>query len=680
MTLRTLVIGLLGAVFIGAVGYFNDQVPRVNYFVGNHFPIIVFCPLLLVAMVINPLLNRLRPGWRVRPAEVAIAVAMMLVACNIPGSGMLRFWSRNVAMPVHFNKFSPDWQKAEALQRVPPALLVNGGVYDADVNQKLIQGAGRPGSPIGFRDVPWGAWQRPIMAWGSIVALVAIASICIALVVHRTWATHDRLPYPIAQLAEAVMPGKKAGGSVFTAKLFWLGCGAVLAIHLVNGLNAWFGGRLIGIPLSFDIQPILLPLQDGGVKIGKWATGWPYWHVTIYPTALAFACLVAADVSLALGISPILLTIATTLLFYAGIPAYGSTMGGGFFEWLHAGSYVAIGLVLIYLGRRTYGQMLLAAFTPLRTREVRRHEVWALRGLLVTGVLLAWLLIAIGLAWPFAILVPGLILLMFLVMARINAESGLILIETWWQPIAMLMGLFGVKAMGLGNYAIIAMLCLQFTINGRECLLPLVINALRIGDYHRVPSGRLGLTGVVVFLVVLAVAVPFSLWVDYNYGLQKGEYWPAFSAPKRNFDYLSMHHKMLSSKGALVASEAMTPWQRITQMEPQGLCLAALGIGAAVVLLISWLRLRYTWWPLHPVLFLFWGTWSMAAFSFSFLVGWFVKQACVRLGVRQDPLKKLMFGVIAGDLLAGALWMTVGAVYFAVTGERPIRYLVYPGG
>ncbi len=37
--------------------------------------------------------------------------------------------------------------------------------------------------------------------------------------------------------------------------------------------------------------------------------------------------------------------------------------------------------------------------------------------------------------------------------------------------------------------------------------------------------------------------------------------------------------------------------------------------GVALVLGFSVCRLRYSWWPLHPIMFLVWGTWTMSRFS-----------------------------------------------------------------
>ena len=57
MTFRSIILGLLGAVFVIVAGYLNDNLLRSTFFVGNHLPVSVFGLLVIFVMVINPLLG-----------------------------------------------------------------------------------------------------------------------------------------------------------------------------------------------------------------------------------------------------------------------------------------------------------------------------------------------------------------------------------------------------------------------------------------------------------------------------------------------------------------------------------------------------------------------------------------------------------------------------------------------
>jgi hypothetical protein len=83
--------------------------------------------------------------------------------------------------------------------------------------------------------------------------------------------------------------------------------------------------------------------------------------------------------------------------------------------------------------------------------------------------------------------------------------------------------------------------------------------------------------------------------------------------------------------------------------------------------------LRFPNWPLHPALFLIWATYPAMHMAVSFMLGWFIKAGVTKYGGAgaYRKLQPLMFGVIAGDMLGGALAVIVGIVYFLINGEPP---------
>ena len=103
-------------------------------------------------------------------------------------------------------------------------------------------------------------------------------------------------------------------------------------------------------------------------------------------------------------------------------------------------------------------------------------------------------------------------------------------------------------------------------------------------------------------------------------------------------------------------------------------------VGVLLVGVVSYLRLRVPWWPIHPVLFMVWGTRQMAEISFSFLIGWGIKTAVTNLGGTRTyrKAKSLLFGVIAGDLLGGLIFMAVGVCYYLSTGKALQKYSIFP--
>ena len=107
-----------------------------------------------------------------------------------------------------------------------------------------------------FSDVPWYAWKRTLVFWLPLVLLLWIGLIALSVVVHRQWADHEQLPYPIATFASALLPsGGGARGAVFRNKLFWIGLTAVFVIHMNNFGCRWFPS-MIDFPIRFDLSAL----------------------------------------------------------------------------------------------------------------------------------------------------------------------------------------------------------------------------------------------------------------------------------------------------------------------------------------------------------------------------------------------------------------------------------------
>ena len=71
---------------------------------------------------------------------------------------------------------------------------------------------------------------------------------------------------------------------------------------------------------------------------------------------------------------------------------------------------------------------------------------------------------------------------------------------------------------------------------------------------------------------------------------------------------------------------------RPEHFQPHREFLWAAGTGTALVLLCYGLRLKYSWWPIHPILFAIIGTFPSAHFAASFFLGWLINAAVMHFG------------------------------------------------
>ena len=279
-----------------------------------------------------------------------------------------------------------------------------------------------------------------------------------------------------------------------------------------------------------------------------------------------------------------------------------------------------------------------------------------------------------------AILAVVMLLLIYLVLARINAESGLFHCEPLWEPIGVLLGFFGAYSIGLKGLAILAMFTAVLAIDPRETLMPFIVNGLKMCDSTGARPARLGWFSPAVLVVALAVAVPVVLWANYNFGVQSADTWSVQSVPTDAFNVVNRASTSLRLSGTVEDSAALTPLQRLAAFDPDRRFVWFLGAGVVGVVALGWLRMRFTWWPLHPIILLVAGTWTIEQYSHSFLLGWMIKASVTGLGgaKKYRSGRTFMIGIIAGDLLGGLLFMAIGSIYYWQTHLPPSRYFVFP--
>lgn len=669
MTIRAILMGFVGALLLGAGGqYASKYVPGMWGLVRGHLPVSVFGFLILLVLVINPLIGRIRSAWRLRGAELALMAAMMLVACGITDAGMMRYFPRQLAHPMILNRTNPGWQRAKVLEFAPPAMFANNG-KDGEVIQNYAVAMGTKDKIMPFSSVPWQAWSKPLWLWTGIIMFTMVAVISLAVLVHRQWADKERIRYPLAEIVSSLVRiDDKGGVAIFRSSVFWIGLGVVLFIRIVNGIYLWFPNS-IEIPLTFDFSAIQAAFPSFMKTPGASNFAFP----TLYPACIGFTYMLSTEIGFSLGMSSVLSVFAFYLLIIFGVDLSGSEMTGGVKEWFSFGAFLAMGLLLVFLGRQTYWLTLKEAITFRKQKEVEPSGVWALRCLILSIASVVALLAVAGMTPIFAFFGLCLILLLFLVSTRMNTECGVFMFSPMWAMPGVMMGIFGSEALGPTLIICLGMMRYLVQADSFECMMPFASNGLKMTSDAGVKLGKAALILMAVIIVTIAVAVPTALWADYNNGaaLRRG------NTSAEVFNAAQMSITRLDLTGDLNKVNAYGGWQRIINSRPDDQFLVAAGAGFGLLVLFSMLRLRYTWWPFHPVFLLGFGIGGK--FGVSFLVGCLIKVLVTRFGVanQYSKVKPLMIGVIVGDLAGGFIFMIVSWIYYAVTGMAGASMLLW---
>jgi len=531
-----------------------------------------------------------------------------------------------------------------------------------------------------FGEVPWKHWAPTLSFWYTVLALTFIAGACAVVIVHRQWAQREHLAYPIVAFTSELLATEPDGliNRIFRARAFWLGFGLSFLILLVNGYQKW-NPKFISIPVGINLNAFReLQFVKTLMKVPNTQM---LLDVKLYFSAVGIAYFLSSEASFSLGISGWLFALAAVPLVTAGVNMRTDMLGGGLPADMYFGAYLGMGLTVLYLGRRFYFSVLKRSVgLPAPAGEVLPREVWAGRILLLACTALVLVLYRVGLHPLLGVLFVGLLGLLFLMLARINAATGLFVIQPIWQPVSILVPLFGMAAIGPHAMMILAMLCIVISIDTRIAAVPLMANALKLADTQRLQPGRLAGWMAVAIIVAMVIALPVTVYIIYNFGVSgvdsAGTQW-ALAVARMPFNMLDDRINKLGDD--LQAASQPTNLKRLLfEARSDRHFFTAVGLGLALVLTASYLRLRLPRWPLHPLMFLVWGTPWMTAYAPSFLMAWLLKSLLMTYGGQGAYRKARPFfvGLVAGEFIAAIMWGVVGVVYQLQTGTSGPHFLV----
>jgi hypothetical protein len=286
----------------------------------------------------------------------------------------------------------------------------------------------------------------------------------------------------------------------------------------------------------------------------------------------------------------------------------------------------------------------------------------------------------VGLPWYLACLYTAGAVMIFTVISRVVAETGVFFIHAYHFPCVLLLGFLGARTLGPRAMLLMFMVTALLLIDPRESVMPYFVQGLKLVDLNRVKLGRTAVAGGLALVLGFAVAVPVTLFWQYDKGVNTVSDGWTRGVPRMAYDATVRAVERLDAQGVAENAGQHTGLDWLRSLSPTKECVIAFGVTLALVLLFSAGRLRFPRWPVHPVLFLVLGTFQSRTLAVSFLVGWLVKVLVTKYGGARayQRLKPLMFGVIAGDMLGGLFPMIAGGLYYWATGEPPKRFVVLP--
>ncbi len=245
---RTFLIGIPLLIFVSVLSVYADMSAQVI-----QFGVLQFSPPAVVTLFALALLNflwrRVRGETLLRPAELLVIYAMLLIGVMVSTRGVIEKVLGSIAyLPyavenspqfkpflVHMPHWTVPYDPANA---VPPSPAIRG-FYE-----------GTHGV------VPWGDWIGPLCADFAAMAGVILVFLGMATILRRQWVDVEHLNFPLTSLPVAMIQNEADGKPLFSNPLLWGGIAIAAVIFGLNGLHANFP-TVPELPLRFDLMPYL---------------------------------------------------------------------------------------------------------------------------------------------------------------------------------------------------------------------------------------------------------------------------------------------------------------------------------------------------------------------------------------------------------------------------------------
>lgn len=566
---------------------------------------------LLVLVSLNHLLRRFAPRLALSQPELLMTYTMVCIASCVGGHDGIQVlmpifsWSFRMATPE--NKwdtlFNPDLPKWLTVQ-----------------NPEVLKGFYEGGTTLYRREVLL-AWAGPTAMWGLFIVALMLVMLGISILVRRQWLEGEHLACPLVNLPVEISEPRPR---LFRHRLFWLGFIIAAGLDTYNSF-AFLYPAMPRIPLDW--------VDMGGSFAGRpWnAVGW--FPRSFYPFLIGMGYLMPSD---------FLFSCWFFYLFWKAELVLSAAVGWDqirdfpFQNYQAFGCYALFGIHALVIGRGyltgVWQRILGAAGAPRERNEAMSYRLSA-ACILVGLVFLVWFSAAIGLRVWLGVLFFLVYFGLAVAVTRMRAQFGAPVHDLHFTgPDQIITSALGTKDFPRKDLITFA-LYWWFNRAYRNHPMPHQMEAMRMQD--RVGSRNWGLAQAIMIATVVAIISSFwtSLHMYYDLGA---------SAKAHMFSGES-YYKLASW---IVAPQG-TNWY----------ALSAIGVGCAFGLFLQTMRMRYMWWPFHPLGFAISGNWEMNLVWMPLLIAWLLKTAIVKwLGDKTyQRAAPIFLGLILGQFVVGSI-------------------------
>lgn len=579
--------------------------------------VICFLVLLLVA---NAVVGRWRPQWALSQAELLIIYSMLAIGTSLTSVDFL-----DVLIPMlgHPTRHATPYNRWEALfmQYLPDWFLVR----DEEALTGWYTGMTNPYTARRLL-----AWLVPLAAWGAFILALLWVMLCLSVLVRKQWTQHERLSYPIILLPLEMTDDP---ARFIRQPLLWAGFAVSGGICILNGLHVLYP-YLPYIPVKMrDISP--------NFTSPPWnAIGWT--PISFYPFAIGLGFLMPADL------------LFSSWFFYFFFKA--QRILSAYFGWSYDrpnfpyineqcfGGYMGVAVLAIWGTRKHLARFFRAAWRadPNEWRDEPFSPRVAVVGLLVGMLLLVAFFWLSGLTLWVAVVAFLIYFAIAVACTRMRAELGPPAHDLHdGGPDYILTAALGTRFFSDRDLTILTYFY-GFNRAYRSLAMPVQLEAFKMGERKAIPAGSIAFA-----LVVASVGGLLSgYWALYHFGYTRGVE-----------ERMALHLSYFGWE----AFNRLSSWLQ-NPHDADVSAVTAIGVGWGTVVGLQAVRMRFSWFPLHPIGLPIAGSWTMNTIWLPMVIAWAVKVTILRYGGLRVYRRTLafFFGLILGDFLIGCFWPIIG--------------------
>ena len=624
ITVRAVVVGALMSLIIGAVVPYTNMIIDGAVMAHNFSTPAALFLFFVFTGLINVVLGLLRPGLALRRPELAVVYIMGMIATAIPTIGFTENLLPIIAGLYYYATPENNW--AHLIHPHVPEWIAP---QDPDALRYFFEGL-----PQGVR-LPWNAWARPLLYWCFFIVSLYWASTCAMVILRKQWVEHEKLIYPLVQIPLDMIQDDAKGSLVkpfFRNWVMWIGFAVPFTMFSINALHNYY-----------EFFPFIAPVFT--MQLFRGLVGLRF---DLNVALIGFAYLLNRDVALGFWLFFLLSILQQGTFRFFGIQStenlsrFANSIGP-YLAHQAMGAMIVLVLAGLWMARKHLVNVFSKAFRGNPgvddSDEVLsyRTAVW---GLLVGLVLVGACLWGSGFpAWVVPVFLFGMFII-FLAITRAVAEGGISVIRTPLTPADFVISGLGTSA--LGNSGLIGVaFTYVWAANIRIFFLPCFANALKLAEELSGSKRKL------LWALVLAVAVTLagSIWsvmtLAYKHGgINLHGFW-FIGVPQNAFTYIAP--KFADPVPADLAGWGFT------------------ALGAGIMGVLTFLRYRFVWWPIHPLGFAT-GTFHIMNWVwFSVFLAWLFKTVILKYSGSSGYTRTRPFflGLILGQTFVSGMWLVI---------------------